>query len=140
LALNRQVNVIMLDTNEATHRIGRRAEVLGGVVRRRRWTDAEKGRIVSEAIAPGAVIAVVARRHELTPQHLSNWIRAAKAGHIVLPEEAAIAFVPVVAEQGKTGAGSLAPIEIVVGPMVLRLPFGTDAGTLEAVIRALKRA
>jgi transposase-like protein len=50
------------------------------VVRRRRWTEAEKGRIVAEAVAPGAVIAEVGRRHDLRPQHLSNRIKAAKAG------------------------------------------------------------
>jgi transposase len=130
----------MLDTNEAAERLRRRAEVLGGVVRRRRWTNGEKGRIVWEAIAPGAVIAEVARRHDLTPQHLSNWIRAAKAGRIVLPEEAAIGFVPVVGEQDRTPARAAAPIEIIAGPLVLRIPSGCDARTLEAVIGALKRA
>lgn len=140
MALNRQVNVIMLDTNEAAQRIRGRAEVLGSVVRRRRWTSLEKGRIVSEAVAAGAVIAQVARRHDLTPQHLSNWIRAAKAGQIALPEEAAVAFVPVVGEQGRIAGATTAHIEIVSGPLILRIPVGADARTLEALIGALKRA
>ena len=57
------------------------------VVRRRRWSDEEKGRIVAEAIAPGAVIADVARQHDLAPQQLSNWIRAAKEGQFALPAD-----------------------------------------------------
>ena len=77
----------MLDINEAAQGMRGRATVLGGVVRRRRWTAQEKGPIVAEAIAPGAMVAQVARLHDLTPQHLSNWIRAAKAGRLVLPEE-----------------------------------------------------
>src|SRR5277367_2909761 len=64
--------------------VRRRAEVTG-VVRRRRWSDEEKGRIVAEAIGPGAVIADVARRHDLVPQHLWNWIRAAREGRFALP-------------------------------------------------------
>ena len=35
----------------------------------------------------GAVIADVARRHDLAPQQLSNWIRAAKDGQFVLPAD-----------------------------------------------------
>ena len=72
----------MVDINDDTKIIRRRAEVTG-VVRRRRWSDEEKGRIVAEAIAPGAVAADVARRHDLAPQHLWNWVRAAKAGQRV---------------------------------------------------------
>jgi transposase-like protein len=45
------------------------------VVRRRRWGDEAKGRTVAEAIRLGAVIADVARRHDLAPQHLSNRIQ-----------------------------------------------------------------
>ena len=128
----------MIDTNEFTRPL--RGEVRTGIVRRRRWSAAEKGRIVAEAVAPGVMIAEVARRHDLTPQHLSNWIRAAKAGRIVLPEEAAIAFVPVIADRNGAAARTSAQIEIEAGPIVLRIPLGADAGTLETVIRAVKRA
>ena len=47
---------IMVDISDGTKIVQRRAEVTGAV-RRRRWSDEEKGRIVAEAIAPGAVIA-----------------------------------------------------------------------------------
>ena len=74
----------MVDISDDTNVVRRRAEVTG-VVRRRRWSDEAKGRIVAEAIAPGAVVADVARQHDLVPQHLSNWIRAAKDGRFALP-------------------------------------------------------
>ena len=73
----------MVDLSDDTEIARRRAQVTR-VVRRRRWSDEEKGRIVAEAIAPDAVIADVARRHDLAPQHLSNWIRAAKDGRFAL--------------------------------------------------------
>jgi transposase len=130
----------MLDTNEFTKSV--RGEIRSGVVRRRRWSDAEKGRIVAEAVAPGAVIAVVARRHELTPQHLSNWIRAAKDGRLCLPDHGEIAFVPVVAG-GLTGsrkaAASDKPVEVVIGSVVVRVPSGADGFTVETVLSALLR-
>jgi transposase len=144
LALNRRVNVIMIDTNEFTRAL--RGEVCSGVLRRRRWTSREKGRIVAEAVAPGAVIAVVARRHDLTPQHLSNWIRAAKAGRLALPapeespildDAARIGFVPVVTEPR---CGVKAGIEIIIGAVVVRVAAGADAATLESVLRAVKQA
>ncbi|WP_419830003.1 transposase [Methylobacterium sp.] len=55
----------------------RRLEVITGVGGRRRWSDAERGRVLAAATAPGAVVSVVARRHGLSPQHLSTWLRAA---------------------------------------------------------------
>jgi transposase len=75
------------------------------VVRRRRWSAEEKGRIVARAVVPGAVVAEVARQHDLTPQQLSNWIKAAKEGRVMLPapepdgdfgEATDAVFVPVV--------------------------------------------
>jgi transposase len=74
----------MVDISDDTNVVRRRPEVTR-VVRRRRWSDEDKGRIVAEAVTPGAVIADVARRHDITPQHLSNWIRAAKDGRFALP-------------------------------------------------------
>ena len=45
-------------------------EVITSVQRRRRWSRAEKERIVAAAMEPGAVASEVARRHEITSQHL----------------------------------------------------------------------
>src|SRR6185436_19921121 len=86
----------MIDTNEFTKVV--RGEVRSGVIRRRHWSEDEKGRIVAEAVAPGAVIAAVAHRHDLTPQHLSSWIRAAKQGRLTLPSET-FSFVPIAADE-----------------------------------------
>jgi transposase len=41
--------------------------VLSGPDRRRRWTFAEKLRMVGEFLAPEAIIAEVARRHDIHP-------------------------------------------------------------------------
>src|ERR1700730_18085320 len=82
----------MVDIHDDT-KLGRRLAEVTGAVRRRRWSDNEKGRIVAEAIAPGAVAADVARRHDLAPQHLWNWIRAAKEGRFALPGDEVPAFV-----------------------------------------------
>ena len=40
-------------------------EIISGVERRRRWSDADKLRIVAEADEAGATVAEVARRHEI---------------------------------------------------------------------------
>jgi transposase-like protein len=48
-------------------------------------TAEEKGRVVAQAVAPAAVVAEVARQYDLIPQQLSNWIKAAKEGRVMLP-------------------------------------------------------
>jgi transposase len=134
----------MVDISDDTKIVQRRAEVTG-VVRRRRWSDAEKGRIVAEAVAPGAVVADVARRHDLTPQHLWNWIKAAREGRFVLPGDGLPAFVPVMAiESAPANAARLAArsaaIEIVMGAVTVWVPAGAEARDLEAVLRAVRRS
>src|SRR6201988_5561236 len=131
----------MVDVSDDMKVIRRRAEVTG-VVRRRRWSDEEKGRIVAEAVAPGAVIADVARQHDLAPQHLSNWIRAAKDGQFALPADEMPAFVPVVSvESARANKAAherrLAFIEIVIGTVKVRVPGGTDARDVETVLCAI---
>ena len=119
---------IMVDISDDTKIVQRRA------VRRRRWSDEEKGRIVAEAIAPGAVIADVARRHDLAPQHLSNWIRAAKDGCFALPADEMPTFVPVVSVKSAqvnkaTYERRPACIEIVMGTIKVRVPGGANPRT-----------
>ena len=121
------------------------------MVRRRRWRAEEKGRIVARAVVPGAVVAEVARQHDLTPQQLSNWIKAAKEGRVMLPapepdgefgEATDAVFVPVVAAQPPQAAGADAAscIEIVAGSVLVRVPLGADVRTLAAILRAVRWA
>ena len=135
---------IMVDISDDTKIVQRRAEVTGAV-RRRRWSDEEKGRIVAEAIASGAVIADVARRHDLAPQHLSNWIRAAKDGCFALPADEMPTFVPVVSVKSAqvnkaTHERRPACIEIVMGIIKVRVPGGANPRDVEAVLRAVWRS
>ena len=120
-----------------------RVEIRTGIGRKRRWPDEEKGRIVAEAVAPGAVVAEVARRYDLTPQHLFGWIRAAKDGKFALPADVAPAFVPVVVEPVRTSKAALrersVSIEIAIGAIKVRVRNGADARTVEAVLRAVRR-
>lgn len=68
-------------------------EVITSVQRRRRWTAAEKVRIVEETYEPGATVSLVARRHGVAPNQLFTWRRlvsqgglmAAGAGEEVVP-------------------------------------------------------
>src|SRR5258708_18380482 len=115
-----------------------------GVGRRRGWRAEDKGRIVAESYAPGAVVWEVARRHDITPQHLFAWRKAARAGRLTLPAEEAPMFVPVVtirevgaAEAGTNGAGS---IVIEIAGARVRARRGVDLGWRGVVLRAVKAA
>ena len=58
-------------------------EIITGVERRRRWRDEDKLRIVAEAETPGTVLAVVARRHEVSRGQLFQWRRQVRRGELV---------------------------------------------------------
>lgn len=91
-----------------------------------------------------AVVADVARRHDLVPQHLSNWIKEAKEGRFVLPADAMPSFVPLVVEPAQANKSTPerrgAVIEIVIGLTKVRVQVGANARDVEAVLRAVRRA
>ena len=70
-----------------------RVEIITSVQRRRRWTAAEKVRIVEETFEPGMTVSLVARRHGVAPNQLFTWRRlvvegaltAAGSGEQVVP-------------------------------------------------------
>mgnify|MGYP003365736587 CR=1 FL=1 len=70
-------------------------EILQGVERRRRWSEAEKLRIVAEAEAPGAVFAQVARRHDVSRGQLWTWRRLVRSGELGGTEIGRSGFIPV---------------------------------------------
>ena len=65
--------------------------VLTGVRRRRDWTDRDRLEILREAFSPGACVADVARRHDVSRGLIYLWRRAAL-------QQVQEAFVPAVIE------------------------------------------
>ena len=131
------------DIVDGSERRGR-IDIRVGVGRRRRWCAEDKGRIVAESYAPGAVASEVARRHEITPQHLFAWRKAARAGRLTLPAEETPIFVPVVTTTREAVAGASAnrpgSIVIEIAGAVVRAERGVDLGWLRDVLRSVKAA
>ena len=119
-----------------------RSEVLVGPERRRRWSLAEKRRIVAESLAPGAVSSVVARRHGIHPNQLCDWRRTLRR----LTAETISELVPIsVAAPSDALTSSPQPramasgqIEIVIGEATVRVPTLVDEPTLRRVLAAVK--
>jgi transposase len=109
--------------------------VLCGPERRRRWPATEKARIVEESFQPGAVVAVVARRHDVHANLLHYWRRqarqAAGRGVTLLP-------VSVSAEKRSSGSREGA-IEIELSDVRVRVDATVDEAALGRVLRALGR-
>jgi len=68
-------------------------EIITGIERRRRWGLAEKLRIVAETEQPGAGIAELARRYEISRGLLWNWRSQVRRG-MLKPERPSM-FLPV---------------------------------------------
>ena len=113
---------------------------------RRIWSQSEKLLIVSEAVAPGASICAVARRHNLSSSLLYRWIKYFKADEPVQRP----AFVPValappaVASASAQGTEPSPPrtnglIEVVlVNGRILRIGADIDLAVLKRIAAALE--
>jgi transposase len=72
------VTAMASDLNSAASRV----EVITSVQRRRRWTTAEKVRLVEETMQPGMSVSFVARRAGLAPSQLFAWKRRMLEGGV----------------------------------------------------------
>jgi transposase len=106
----------------------RRLEIFTGAGRRRSWSAEQKAEIVAESLAAGTSVSAVARRHGLTAQQLFTWRRQMRGQSVVGKERLSFASVVV----------SAVPIEIELGGATIRVPAGSDAATLRAVLQAVK--
>jgi transposase len=89
--------------------------VLAGPERRRRWTAAEKQRIVEESLSSSLSAAEFARQRDIHPNLLHSWRRQMKTGELPAPGEAR--FVPV-AVAAPSDAPAMRESDAVVGAMV----------------------
>jgi transposase len=82
----------LVTTSYATEVIVR-DEVVLGVERRRRWTDEAKLVILGEVGLNGWTVADVARRHDVTRQHIYQWRREMRRKGL-WPEGETAVFLP----------------------------------------------
>jgi transposase len=109
-------------------------EVITSVQRRRRWSRAEKERIVAAAIEPGAVASEVARAADIHVSQLFRW-RQQLCG----AASAAPAFSPVVVAPVAGAPPAAIEVEFATGAR-MRLMGPVDASTVKLVVAVLAKA
>jgi len=133
-----------------------RFEVFTGAGKRREWPPEVKASIVAECYSGCEGVSAVARRHGLDPSQVYTWRRDLRkrleAEGVVLPsaETEARAFVPAVVESGtmpdtpsmrrarRRRRAKGAAVELEIDGVTVKIGHGADAGTIAAVIEALR--
>ncbi len=101
------------------------ATILSGPERRRRWSAAEKARIVEESLATETSVAEVARRHDIQPNLLHLWRRQARGGTLVGGRAA-----------GRVaGGGGFSPVVVGLDGGGARVARSAGAAVIEVVLR-----
>jgi transposase len=129
-----------------------RVEVLGGLERRRRWSQDDKARIVEETLAPGAKVTEVARRNGVAASLVFTWRRRARTSEQIVPSFAPVQITEaeetpklLSAGDGRVRSGSVAAariglIEIDLGNRRrIRVDAHVDPEALARVLEVLER-
>jgi transposase len=96
-----------------------------------------KARIVAESLVEGATVNGTARRHDLTPSHLSNWRRQARQGKLILPVlDDTPLFVSLECEPAQVPSQT-ATLDIIKGEILIRLDSNTPARRIGEIAAAL---
>ena len=132
-------------------------EIITGVERRRRWSDEDKLRVIAESELPGACLAAIARRHDISRSLLWYWRKQARAGRLTAVGSAQFIAVRVAPEMSSQegcvipaaapgGALTAAAAVQEEGSLEITLPDGTmlrmreqvGASTLRRVLAVLR--
>ena len=105
----------------------KQVEVITSIQRRRRWMAAEKGRLVTACLEPGAVISAIARQAGVHPSQLYGWRRQLCAPG---PDS----LEPGGSDNGTDQAGTFAAVRLVSEPAPATVPrsvAATSGGAIE---------
>ncbi|AIT79732.1 IS66-like element accessory protein TnpA [Novosphingobium pentaromativorans] len=117
--------------------------VMTGPERRRRWRDEERFQILAEAFAPGACVADVARRWDVSTSLIYTWrrnLRREQAEGAALPMADVTFAQAVLAEDEKPdGCDRCAAITVELGEgRLIRISAGAPAALVSATLKALR--
>jgi transposase len=107
---------------------------------RRNWTKEAKGSLVAAMLSPGANVSEIARKHEISRQHLYLWRRAALTGKLPLPAPCQDhASLDVAKPLRRIKPDLPAPtVEIEVSGIVVRVYPDADLELLANIMQVLK--
>ena len=134
-----------MDSHTSSPRVSRIEVIETGA--RRRYTTAEKLRIVAESMAGPRQVSAVARRHNITRGLLSTWRKAVREGRLG-DEEPSVTFAPaLICEALPKPAPAVMQTPTPAGRMEIALPSGVrvmldasvDIAALERVLAVLER-
>jgi transposase len=113
-------------------------EVITSVERRRRWSTAEKERLVAASLEHGAGVSAVARAAGIHPSQLYGWRRQQQCGRVQIA--AAFNPVAVLPEPGTAlpERAGIIEIEFAAGGR-MRITGPVEASMVSALIRALAK-
>ena len=108
---------------------------------RRRWSEADKRRLVAETLAAGETVHGVARRRGVSPGQLFAWRKQLRAEiACAIPEPvpgfAAVAITPTVSSASEMAPPGLIEIELPDGAR-LRIFGAADPALVKVMLRAL---
>lgn len=110
-------------------------EVITSEQRRRRWSRAEKERIVAASLEPGGTVMAAAREFGVHPSQVFRWRRQLCSKTDAAPGFAALTITAEPREPAVAGSG-LIEIELGTGARI-RVSGAADAAMVSAVIAAL---
>ena len=102
-------------------------------------TAEERAAIVAESYGVGARVAAVARRHGIVPSQLSTWRSAERGGKSGAGSRPQFVDVSVLADPVAPPPAPHDGVEIIVGPVVIRLPKSTPATRIVDIAQRLAR-
>jgi transposase len=115
--------------------VSKAIEVITSVERRRRWSAAEKERLVSASLEPNASVSVVAREAGIQPSQLYGWRR-----QLLRRSQPGVSFAAVRIAAGPAPAGlpaaGLIEVEFANGSR-MRISGAVDPATLTTTIATL---
>jgi len=115
--------------------VSKAIEVITSVERRRRWSTAEKERLVAASLETGASVSVVAREAGIQPSQLYGWRRQLLRRS---PPAASFAAVRIAAEPAPAGLPAAGVIEVeFANGSRMRISGVVDAATLTTTIATL---
>ena len=99
---------VQLDVSKAS-RVSR-LEVIEGPTGRRNCSAAEKAKIATESLVPGAEVATVARQHGVTRWQVYDWRRRLQRGQLSLPDSLAARFAPLMLDEMPKTRSAVDPV------------------------------